>query len=250
MAKAKSQALVKWDEKFAQKAAEQAAAEPLGGGNRFSIKGGQLSYKGVNIPGNEAEVVIVASTFDNQYRKGSYDPNNYEAPVCFASAKTEKELKPHPDSTEPQVKAGQTCAQCPHNEYGSANVGAGKACRQARNLALITIEDAENIETAELATVSIPPTSLKGWKGYIQMLSTTLGRPAMSVVTKIKALMVGTYPACETTLVSKIDDGEVLDAIEAREEEAYKMLMAPHKPAEAKTVKKAPAFAGKKKFGK
>lgn len=243
---AKSKALVLWDEKLAQKAAKQAATEPLGTGNKFSIKGGKLSYKGVNVPGDEAEVIIVASTFDNQYREGQFDPDNYEVPVCFAFGEEEKGMKPHPDSAKPQA---ESCAQCPHNEYGSARVGKGKACRQARNLALITIEDAEDIEGAELATLSLPPTSLKGWRGYINKITTTMKRPAMSVVTKIKALIVGTYPAVEVSLSSTIDEGEALDAIEAREGEALKLLMTPHKAQEPR--EEAPAkkkFIGKKKF--
>jgi hypothetical protein len=234
--------MVVWNKKLAEKAVANAATEILGIGNNFSIKAGQLSYKGVRIPEDKANVIVVASNFNNQFRKGAYDPDNYEAPTCFAFGDTEKDLAPHEKSSHPEAK---TCAECPNNEFGSASVGKGKACRQARDLILISA-DAEKIESAELGHISIPPTSLKTWKGYVHQLNNTLKRPVMSVITEIKAVVIGTYPGVEFKLIEKIDDGSILDAIESREEEAMKLLTKPYEPTEekpkAKTAKKKRKF--------
>jgi hypothetical protein len=197
--------MVKWDAKLAAKAQAQAAVEILGAGANFSIKGGQLSFKNVRVPEDKMNVIVVASNFNNQYREGAYDPDNYEAPSCFAFGDDEKTMVPHEKSTKPVAK---TCATCPNNEFGSASVGKGKACRQARDLILISA-DAESIETAELGRLSVPPTSLKAWKGYVHQLNNTLQRPTMSVITEVKAVVNGTYPAVEFKLIEKIDDGDV-----------------------------------------
>ena len=233
---AKSAALVKWDKKFAEKAKTAAAVETLGAGNRFSIKGGKLSFKNVEVPGNAVNVIIVASVFDNEYREGAYDPDVFESPVCFAFGTEEEGMAPHKDAHKPCSK---TCAECPYNEFGSASVGKGKACRQARNLCVVSA-DAESLEDAELAIISVPPTSLKAWKGYVHQLNNTLQRPAMSVVTEVKTVVIGTYPGLEFKLVSEINDAEALDAIEGREEAAMKLLTTPYVYAEPKP-KSAPA---------
>ena len=226
MAKTTSKALTVWDKKLAEKAAKAAATEVLGSSNNISIKGGQLTIDGVKVPGNAANFIVVASNFNNQFREGAYDPENYEAPVCFAFGDTEAELAPHEKSTKPQDD-GKGCAACPQNEWGSASVGKGKACRQARDLILISA-DSEEVETAKLYRLSVPPTSLKAWKGYVHQLNNTLQRPTMSVITEVKAVVIGTYPGVEFKLVDKIDDGDVLTAIESREDEAVKILTKPY----------------------
>lgn len=239
MAATKSKALVKWDEKLAAKAAAAAATEVLGSGSNISIKGGQLTVDGVKVPGNAANFIVVASNFNNQFREGAYDPENYEAPACFAFGDTEAELVPHEKSAKAQA---DSCSVCPQNEWGSANVGKGKACRQARDLILVSA-DAEDIETAKLYRLSVPPTSLKAWKGYVHQLNNTLQRPTMSVITEVKAVVIGTYPGIEFKMVDKIDDGEVLEAIEGREAEAVKILT---KPYEQVVKEIAPAKKGSK----
>lgn len=228
---AKTQSLVKWDKKLAEQAVAAQAIETLGAGSNFSIKGGQLSFKGTRIPGDEANFIIVASNFNHQFRPGAYDPEKYEAPVCFAFGDDDKDMAPHEKSAKPQSK---TCATCPKNEWGSASVGKGKACRQARDLILISA-DADDIESAELGRLSVPPSSLKLWKGYVHQLGNTLKRPVTSVITKIKTVVFGTYPGVQFSLVEKIDDGDVLEAIENRREDAMKILTKPYDPVDEGT---------------
>ena len=230
----KSTALVKWDEKLAAKAKAQAAVEVLGNGNRFSIQGGKLSFKKVNIPENKINVIIVDSIFENALYEGTYNPASPDIPICFAYGDDEKTIVPHEKSRKMQNKAG--CATCPHNEWASAKTGKGKACKNNRKLILLPA-DSDDIESAELGVLSVPPTSLKAWKGYVHQLNNTLNRPAMSVVTEISVAIENTYPVLGFRLVEKLEDGDVLEAIEKREEEARKILTQPYTPIERTEVK-------------
>lgn len=56
------------------------------------------------------------------------------------------------------------CQKCQWNEFGSADRGAGKACKEMRRL-LIFIP-----EQAQIGVLSVPPSSLKAWGNYINSL--------------------------------------------------------------------------------
>lgn len=222
----KSKALVKWDEKLAAAAKAAAAKEVLGTGSRLSIKGGQLTLNGVRLPKDEGEFLIVDSCFENALYDGVYNEKDPQPPICFAFGDDEETMKPHEKSAKPQH---ESCNGCPHNEYGTATVGQGKACKNNRLVALLSASEDE-LENAKLVKLTVPPSSLKSWKGYVHQLADTLARPVWSVITKVKAIMIKTYPGVEFNLVDKVDDGDVLEVMEGRQEEARKMLTTPYSP--------------------
>jgi hypothetical protein len=128
-------ALVKWDEVLAARAimAQQSEAK-VGGGKFISIKSGVMSFNGSPVPGNALDVVVVDSVLENQLYLGKYNPDVVQVPDCFAFGRNEKDMVPHKDSANPQA---DSCAECPHNEWGSADTGKGKKCGNVRRLALI-----------------------------------------------------------------------------------------------------------------
>jgi hypothetical protein len=237
-----TKALVKWDEKLAAAAKASAAKEVLGTGSRLSIKAGQLSLNGVRLPNDQGEFIIVDSCFEKAYYEGSYNDKDPQPPVCFAFGDDEENLKPHEKSQKPQH---ETCKGCPHNEWESASVGRGKACKDNRLVALLSATE-DTLESAKLVKLTVPPTSLKSWKGYVHSIADTLARPVWAVITKVKAAMIKTYPAVEFSLVDKIDDGEVLEVIEQRNEEARKMLTTPYSPKTAETDEKPKKLKARK----
>lgn len=179
--KSTSTALANWDEALAKKAsAAKKVAASIGGGSRnvLSFKGGRLSYQGGNVPGNKLNVVVLSAINENNYFEGAYDPNNPASPVCYAFGSPDGEdeqMGPH----EAVVKAGKAqsesglCSDCPHNEWGSAETGRGKACKNVVSLAMITedaLESDEAIAKAEVFYAKLPVTSGKSWKGYVNDL--------------------------------------------------------------------------------
>lgn len=73
---------------------------------------------------------------------------------------------------------GGACDACPLNAWGSAEDGEGKACKEMRQIFLLTAEDLLPM------VVTLPPTSLKNARKYLLGLSSK-GKRYSAVVTKI-----------------------------------------------------------------
>jgi len=177
-------ALVKWDEKLAAKAtAAKKVAAAIGGGskNTLSFKGGKLTYQGGVIPGGELDIVVLMATNENNYFSGRYDPNNPASPKCYAFGSPDgddenmgPDVRAHFKGREGDVQSETgRCADCPHNEWGSADTGRGKACKNVVSLAFVAADALESEETlakAEVIYAKLPVTSGKSWKGYVNDL--------------------------------------------------------------------------------
>jgi hypothetical protein len=244
-------ALVKWDEELAKRAqAATAAADEIGsGGNIIGTAGGQLKFRGAPVPGNKMNVVILVNKLHNMYYEGAFDPANPASPVCYAFGDTKDEMRPHEKSPKPQHA---TCKGCPQNEFGTADRGKGKACKNSERLGLITEGDLQDVVGAEAAFIHIPVTSMKGFAAYIRQVADTLKRPPLGVVTEL-ALVPDPKNQFAMTfrLVEPIDDPEVLGAIIEKEAAVSKELPFPYVQIEAAPAVPArgrAALAGKKKF--
>ena len=207
--KATGTALVNWEAEMEAKAkiAEAAQRKTGGGGAFFSTAGGVLKYGGTAMPGNQMAVIILADIMENVYYDAPYDPEVPASPKCFAFGKSEREMQPHEavaleDCFEQQA---DTCSECPHNEWGSAAKGKGKACSNGMRLAMIPagvysakgrgrevsfsldklFEDEAHFKSAETAFFKVPVTSVKNYADYVRSLSTTLKYPPFAVYTNI-----------------------------------------------------------------
>lgn len=176
-------ALVKWEEEFANMAKETAKGVTESTGKFISFAGGRMSFAGADIPDDEIRCVIVGWVNHNTYYDPDvrYDPKNPQTPICYSSGVEADEMEPHADSPQPQHS---DCASCPFNEFGSADSGRGKACKNTVRLALIAEDDLEDLDKAEVVYASIPPKSLKNWFKYITKdLRDKHQRPHWSVIT-------------------------------------------------------------------
>lgn len=184
MAKAQKQtmAIQKWEQEMEEAATKQAAAEKPTGNKSISTRGGKLSIDGNDVEDSELEVIVLAAVHANLYYEGRYDPENPTTPVCYAFGEGDEPEGPHDDSTD---KQSDTCAECEKNQWGSADQGRGKACKNTRKLAVMLKDDLDDIEKAEVRTMSIPPTQLRGWSSYVRNKLLDLKRPTWGVVTKI-----------------------------------------------------------------
>ena len=197
MAKKKN-AIVSYEDRMAEEAKVAAAMEAgVATGSFFSLKSGQLSFNDSPIEGNEMAVVILSSRLENIHYEGEYDPDDIQGPTCFAFGKDDSEMAPHEVVQEAGTAVHDNCEECPNNEWGSADTGRGKACRNTRRLAMIPAgkfdksgefvleEDPGKYADAEVAYMKLPVTSVKGYAAFVKNLSATLERPPHCVITRV-----------------------------------------------------------------
>lgn len=196
-------AVVNYEEILAGLAKKQAAtAKPPV--STIGTRSGVLTYNGDMVPGNKLSCIIIASTHANKLYDGPYDPNNLKNPDCYAYSEDGKNMKPHPSVVKP---IHDNCDECPYNQWGSAEQGKGKKCKNVQHIGLIPSDTApEDVETAELALLSLPVTSGKNFDKYVNKLTTLFGRPTLAMVTEI-----GTRPDAKTQFQVTFDDKGPVD---------------------------------------
>lgn len=202
-----------WSDELAQFAAEFKATEatqaPAGG--FISTRGGRLTYAGGEIPGNRMEVVILDSILEYHLYGEHFNADHITSPICFAFGRNEAEMRPHPNSAKPQC---DSCANCPKNQFGTAELGKGKACKNIRRLAIIPVEGLEDVDKAVVAFLKIPVTSVKAYSGYVQQITGTLKKPPFAVVTEISLVPdPKTQFRFQFRLVEELDDQTLIRAL-------------------------------------
>jgi len=189
--------MIAWDRELAEAAKASAAqVAGLGGGPFFSIRAGTLSVNGSPIPNNEMAVVVLDHVAENVFYGSEYDPDNAGSPGCYAFGRDPATLAPMNEAPE---KVSAQCKGCPNNEFGSAEKGRGKACKNRFRLACIpagtltngrfeAFDDPEAFSSAQVAYLGVPPTSIAAWGAYVKSLAGALKRPPFGVFTKIKVV--------------------------------------------------------------
>lgn len=241
-------ALVPWEERLAKRAARVAMVEKPTSSSTptISLQGGVMSVDGTPVPGNEMDVVVLVALRANEYYTEAYTPGRVVVPACYSfevlgSEDPEADMEPHEEAEDPQ---SDKCATCPMNEWGSADTGRGKACKNQRRLAVITadsLESAEAVANAEIRLLKVSPTNIKNWNAYVNSKLTPAGLPEFGVVTRVK--LTGAYdlsfsavglidfkedPARTAALLDKAEEAEALitkpwpkqEELDARMEEA------------------------------
>lgn len=232
-----------WQAELAKMAVAVADAEKPSG-MWVSFQGGRLKIGGTPMKDDKAKIVVVNSVFENQLYEGKYDPDNPQSPVCYALADTEDDLKPHKDSEKPQAK---TCAECPHNVWGSdPGGGRGKACKNVRRLAIISADDLDKVPKADVAIAKLPVTSVANWSSYANQIANVLKVPPLAVITEISV-----EPNAKTifqvnfALMDKITDGAVIQALLNKRKDTMEMIFSGY---EKNTPKPAGQASSPKKF--
>ena len=171
-----SGAIVSIQEQLKAQAAAAASKIAPAGGNKIRYSKGKF----VLPDGSEAEtldVVVVDFASVNLYYESGYDKDNIVPPNCFAIHPEPKGMVPSANSPDKQC---DDCGSCPHNQFGSA--GAGKACKNTRLLAVLPPDaDADT----PMWLLSVPPTAIKGFDGYVGSVLRTFQMPPVAVVTTV-----------------------------------------------------------------
>lgn len=146
----------------AAKAKAQTARMPSGGGVQgLSFRGGKMSWAGQDV-GNLTSVIILAWIPERTYYDRPYNADDKSPPTCYSYG----EDTPHPKAHQPQAK---DCEGCIHNEWSSANVGKGKACKEGARLILIPA-DTEDFEAVQLTTARVSTLNAKYLVDYVNAL--------------------------------------------------------------------------------
>lgn len=127
-----------------------------------------------DIDGDKAEktfkCVILMARDARGYWKGSIDDTGGGSPPDC-----------HSENGAPGVgDPGGDCGTCALNQYGSASKGAGKACKEVRQLFILR----EGSDSVLPEVFSVPPTSLKVLRKYGSMLGGR-GVPFSGVITEV-----------------------------------------------------------------
>jgi hypothetical protein len=171
-----------YSEELAKYATETTASLPSVGGEFISTSGGRLSYKGVAVPGDQMDVVVLDFIHVNMLYEGTYDANNPTSPVCYSMGHDIKTMAPHEQCAKPQAAM---CKDCPMNQFKSAANGVGKACQNTLRLGLMPVGALENIEHEDMACIKVPVMSVKNFTSYAQQIAQTLKRPPFGMVTRL-----------------------------------------------------------------
>lgn len=233
--------VVSWDAKMAEEAEIAAGLEKsTGGGQFFSLSGGVLSWQDAPMPNNEMAVIVLDSMFENVYYPERYNADHVTPPLCFAFAKAEEDLEPH----ESVVALGQHqsttgCEGCEHNQWGSADTGKGKACRNTRRLAVLSagtfnrdgdleLFEEEDFKGGQIGFLKLPVMSVKGYATFVKQVAATMKRPLYGIITRVH--IVPDPKSQFRVMFEALDkvDNAMMDTIMGRRVEAQSLIDFPY----------------------
>lgn len=143
---------------------------PAGGARSFEVPSGDPDNPDTVV---ELTGIIVDHHPSNSYWKEDYAGGGNAAPDCYSTdGKT---------GLETETGCVRNCDTCPFNQFGSADDGNGKACKNTHKIYLL-----REGETLPIV-MTLPPTSIKPFKEYIakRVLLAKPPKRCWQVVTKI-----------------------------------------------------------------
>lgn len=128
-------------------------------------------------PAGHISVVVIKTHkgVARTFYASNYEEGSAEKPDCYSN----DGIRPAADAENPQCK---TCALCPQSQWGSRTTESGKkgkACSEVKRLAV-----AAPGQLNDPMLLRVPPTSLRNWDQYVDMLKKRGATPPQ-VVTKI-----------------------------------------------------------------
>lgn len=201
--------------------AEKDRERVSGGGTSDYITLGNkgFEFKGASL-GNEFLAVILDFSYLNEWFDRKFDPENPSNPACFAismDGPKVEDMVPHEESPLPQ---NDNCADCDLNQWGTAEMGKGKACGNKKRLALIPAdpESLEDLEGAELAFHRCGVNTASHFEKYKKGVDKLHKSPVCAVITRIYKDDDFEQAVANFETIEIIDDDAVLDVILDRAE--------------------------------
>lgn len=154
--------------------------------------------------GQEFEVVILDFVSVNLYYDRPYQKDVIFPPACFAIGEEPSMLVP---SKNAPARCADSCSSCAFNQFESALVGKGKACKNTRLVAMAPADASS--EDAPVWIASVPPTSIKSFDGYVSSLAVRHNMPPIGVVTKLYLDPASEFAAPRFQLVRALENEEL-----------------------------------------
>ena len=136
---------------------------PASGGITFELPGEDEEHP---VPSSEIVGIIVDHHPVNAYWAEAYGSGSIGFPECTSM-----------DGSH--GSSGRACATCPHNQFGTAEKGQGKACRNMHRLYILQSGEVIPI------VLAVPPTGIRALRDYIGKKLLLRGLQPHKVVTKI-----------------------------------------------------------------
>ena len=209
-----------------QKEARDESAKEVVTQALISHKGGRLSIDGKPCADGVLKLAVIDYTCSKAFYAEAFNPDVASTPSCYAFGNDEKQMAPHADAPDKQAA---TCAECPHNKFGTALMGKGKRCKDERRVAgVVEVTDPESIANAEVRQLTVPPGSLKNWGQYLTGLrDVTASGNVRTVLTEVGTEPYGGAYALTFKPVAKLGD-DLVGAILSRRESTHAALVAPY----------------------
>ena len=203
----------------AQLALQQQAAQGMRTtGSYIGFKNAQLKVDGINIPANQIDVRVLATVGERAYYAEAFDADKIQIPACYALNDT----VPHPEAADPQ---SDSCSSCPHNVFGSAKQGRGKACREGARV--IVVPSNVPLASAQMYTAKVPVSSLAAVTGFASRCSQA-GKLSGEFVTKLSVVEdKKSFFKVHLTLVEATNDMDMALLMQ-KQTEAFNLAMQPY----------------------
>lgn len=205
--------------------------DTVGGGTTARIKTGGKKFAFSDDPDTKMEgpipVIILGWISENMYYGGGvYDEKNPSPPVCWALNEIPDLLAP---SDKPLDKQADSCNVCPMNEWESG-IGKSKACKNMRKLAVVRANSVG--EDDPIFALSVSPTGLKEFDGYVRKLGQKNVMPAM-VITELSFDEDRAYPSLK---FRHVEPNNGIELHWGRRAEALAMLLVEPNPSDFKNA--------------
>lgn len=235
-----STAIVNYDEILAQRAAALAKKIAPPSGDKIRVT---QAKKFVFPDGNESpgpfQAIILDFVSANEYYSNPYVRGEVVPPDCFAINEEPGLLAPSKNAPKPQ---SENCAACHWNQYGTARVGKGKACKNTRLLAMLP-PDFE--ASSPIWLMSVSPTGIQAWDRYVSAIFAQFGAPPVKVITTIAFDPKVDYPSVRFGNPEPLEDDILHRAIGRLEEARNRLLVEPDYSNFQKKEEAQPAAPGR-----
>lgn len=174
----------------------------------IKYKGAQHFILGDDLTVREIEIVVVAFTNTNAYYATGFVAGTVQPPLCYAIDPLPHGMIPRDNSP---AKQHHECDSCKMNQFKSHQNGRGKACRNARRLAVLLLNNT-TVEKADLCTIDVPPTSLKAFDRYVTSLAARYGCMPVAVLTRVTLDPNETYSKLNFEVIRPLTEKEIVAA--------------------------------------
>lgn len=196
-------------------------------------------------PRGSIEVVILKASpnISKIWYEQGYVEGSSAAPDCFSN----NGIAPEPTSAKRQ---SDSCALCPHNQWGSRITPAGKqgkACADSKRLAVVPLGDLNNEMFGGPMLLRVPAASLQDLAMYGQKMN-QMGYPYYSIGTKISFDAAESYPKFVFSGLRPLNDAEADIVLSERDGHTVSRILSENEFAPAAVPAGSPAADDKPLF--